>query len=128
MSKVKLNYAIVCEQVIVDSRSNVSIVNAFDQIKAKGIPTLHSKFSVIVNTYGEAGKYDETIEIVNLSTNETIVSVADKIEIKPNGANSFVGNFVNTVFPSFGKYWIKVTADGEVLTNQDIHHVFLVKD
>lgn len=125
---VKLNYAIFCDQVITEPSGKISIIGAFTRIKSQGVPAVQPKFSVIVNTYGDSGKYKEKVEIVSKKDNKTIVQVSDEIEIKPGGRNNFVGNLVNVVFPDFGEYWLRVTIDQDVLTDPDLHYVKLEKD
>jgi len=125
-NNVKLNYLVTCDSVLFDAANKASIIGIFDKIFSKGVPAVHNKFSVVVNTIGSPGtSYDERIEIINTQDNNPIVSLQGKISFEESGRNNFLGNFVNTVFPNFGKYRIKVSIDGQEITNQNEHYVLV---
>ena len=127
MTKIKLNYALACDQAIVDTAGKISLIGIFGKIYTQSTPAVHSKFTIAINTLGTPGSsYIQKIEIINLQDNKSIISVEGKIEFKEVGINNFFGNFVNTLFPVFGKYWIKVSVDGEPITDPEKDY-FLVE-
>ncbi len=125
MTKINLKNLNICENAIISFDGKVSLINIFTDISAKEFPTTFPKFAILASIEGENGMYSETIEIVS-PTGQTIASTIGNAEIKNQGGNSFVANYVNTQFPTEGLYWIKVTVDGNVLTNK-INHCVLVK-
>lgn len=128
MAKVKLNYALLCEQVIVDQSQKVSIIGAFNTIGATAVPAVHQRLTVIVNLYGDSGVYPQKIQIINLHDNTVIGEISGTLEVKTGSQSNLIATFLNTVFPAFGKYWIKVMVADEVLTNQDLHYVLVQKN
>ena len=123
---LKINFLHICEQTILSSDNKVSIINIFSGINVKAFPTLHSKFCVIVNTSGLAGRYNESVEIIS-PDGKSIVKVEGEIEIKGEGSNNFVGNFINTPFNTEGKYWIKVMINNIPITSKDEYFILVKK-
>jgi hypothetical protein len=129
MTNVKLNHALICDQVIVDTSGKISIIGMFNRINTKNTPVVHGKFAIVINTSGNPGEsYLEKIEIINLQDDKSIASVEGKIEFKSAGINNFFGNFVNILFPVFGKYWIKVSINGDPITDPDKNYVLVEKN
>lgn len=124
MSKFKLNFLHVCDQVLI-SEGKASIINIFNIINTKGFPAIAPKFFILSNTSGESGRHEEKIEIIS-SEDEVVASISNEIELKDDGSNNFVASFVNLLFKKEGKYWIKISMGGDVLTNKDEYY-FLVK-
>ena len=127
MSDVKLNFAITCDYAIADANGKVSLIGIFSRINAEGVPTVHSNFYLVVNTYGRPGEYVEKVEFINLNDSAVIASAEKAMEIKPKGKNTFIYNFVNLIFPEYGKYWFKISVGETVLTSADVHHVAVEK-
>jgi hypothetical protein len=128
MADVKLNYLIVSEQVITDREDKVSIINIFQKVLASAVPAIHTSLFIVMNTYGEPGKYKATIDIVSPVDGKIIASASDEIEIRKEGGNNLVARFVNIVFPDFGKYLLKGSVEGiGPLTNPDLHYVLVEK-
>ncbi len=124
MTKVKLNFAVTCDQTIIDDKGKLSILGIFQKIYTQSVPALHNKFTLVINTIGEPkSSYLQKIEIVNPQDNKSIATLEQKIEFKERGSNNFIGNFINTIFPNFGKYFIKITIDNEVMTNSDVNYI-----
>lgn len=127
-NKVELNYVFACDQTIVDMQGKISVIGIFDRIGSKTIPAIHPRFTVAVNISGVPGsKLNEKIEIVNLKDGQekTITTISGPVELKEAGKNIFFGNFINTLFPNPGKYWIKVSVGDQVLTDKDKNYVMV---
>lgn len=129
MENIKINYVLMCDQVIVDKYGKISIIGIFNKINAKNTPAIHTRFTITTNIMGRPGtSYAEKIEIINLQDNKSIAFVEGKLEFKETGRNNFFGNFINTIFPVFGKYWIKVSIDGEPITDPEKNYVLVEKN
>lgn len=129
MTDVKLNYILACDQVIIDENGKPSFIGVFNKINTKNTPAIHPRFTIATNTTGKLGiSFLEKIEIINLNDNNPIASVEAEVKFKEAGMNNFFGNFLNTLFPTFGKYWIKVSIDGTPITNSNEHYVLVEKN
>lgn len=127
MSNPKLKNVFVCESVVVAFNGQLSLINLISEITSTAFPAIHPKLTILVSILGNVGVYDEKIEIFSVNENKTIATVSGKVEIKDIGGNNFIASFINTVFQSEGKYWVKVTLGSDILTNQEEHSFTLKK-
>ena len=121
----------MCQSFVLGERGKYSIIDVFDKVIApNGVPASRVQTAVAICTSGTPGIYTEVVEIVNLNDNTSITKVSDTIEIKADGKNVFVANIVGITFPTYGRYWIKVTIQGQEkpLTNQSVHYVEVRED
>ncbi len=129
---LNLNFALVCDSFIPGERSKYSLIEIFDKLIAKNeLPASRLRTAVVVGTSGRAGTYTEHIQIVNQETEEVIMEATGEVTIDKDGSrNVFVANFLGLSFPNYGKYWIKVTIDGqeEPLTDPNKHYVEVSED
>ena len=124
MNDVKLNYALTCDQAILDQKGKLSLIGIFTNINTTQVPAIHPSFSLVVNTYGKSGRYKEKIEFFHEETNSVLISGGGEIEIKENSRNTLRLDFMNTIFPHFGKYQIRVTInDSWIISDPTIHYV-----
>ena len=124
MPTTKLNYLLTCDQAFSDEKNKLSIIGVFDRIQSKAVPAIHPRFSIVVNTTGDLNSsHLEKIEIINLQNNLPVASLEQQINFTSSNMHNFLGNFINTLFPNFGKYWIKVSIDEKIITNQEQHYV-----
>ncbi len=124
---LKLKNIYICESVIMSFSGQPSLINLVSEISANSFPALHPKITVFSSIMGDIGNYKEEIEIISLIDNTTIAKVEGTANIKDTGGNNFIGTFINTIFPLEGKYWIKVTVNGDILTNKEEHLIYLKK-
>jgi hypothetical protein len=124
MTKFKINFFHVCDQVLV-SEGKVSAINIFDAINTRDVPAVYPRFSVLANVSGEPGSWEEKVEIVS-PNGELIASVFNTIKIEQNSSNNFIANFINLMFAVDGKYLIKIIVNNETISKED-EHFFLVK-
>lgn len=122
---ISLKNVAICENVIVGFDGKISLINMFSEVSAKDFPALIPKVTLLISITGDNGPHSETVEILS-QDGKVFASVTDKADIQGPGGNNFVANFVNVQFPLEGQYWIKVTVDGQVITNK-INHFILVK-
>ena len=127
MTNIKLKNIFICESVIVAFNGQLSLINLTSEITSTAFPAIHPKLTILVSIFGAGGTYDEKIEIVSINDDKTIAAVNGKAEIKGMGGNNFIANLINTVFPSEGKYWVKVTVGSDILTNKEDHVIVLKK-
>lgn len=114
----KLNFAHVCEQVIVEKDSNnISIINLFNEFRTKGVPAIHPYFSVISSTYGPKGNHKQKISVVDPGGG-SVAHVEGNFEFSGDGPNYFVARFMNTSFKKIGKYSIRIEIDGTILSEE----------
>jgi len=129
MTNVKLNYILICDQAFFDEKGKTSIIGTFNRIESKGTPAIHPKFTIVVNIMGDKNtSHIERIEIINLQDNKTIAFIEKQINFKDFDMHNFLGNFVNTIFPTFGKYWIKISIDHNIISKKDEHYILVEKN
>ena len=126
MAKIKLKNIYICESVIVSFNGQLSLINIIPEITAVAFPAIHLKLTVLVGIAGDEGSYEEKIEII--SPNDDVLAIVNgKAEIKGQGGNNFIATFINTQFKESGKYWVRITVDGNILTNKDDHSILVKK-
>jgi hypothetical protein len=126
MANIKLKNIIICENAIASFDGKVSLINIFTEIKSNGFPIINPRFTILVSINGEVGKYKEILEIIS-PDGSSIAKVEGQVEINGPGGNNFLANFINTVFSIEGKYWIKVSIDGNILNNKDENFILVEK-
>lgn len=122
MKNVKLNFAHVCENVIISEDKKLSVINIFNQIKASDFPAVHAKLSIVSSVSGGKGNYFETIEIVNEKNGDDVIARAENKEVyigEENGVTNFIANFTNLLFSSEGRYKIRIKIDGVILSEDN---------
>jgi hypothetical protein len=129
MANIKLKHVFICENVIVSISGQPSLINLniSSEIVSTAFPAIHPKMTLLVITTGDSGSYNEKIEIVSADDNKTIVKTQGKIEIKEGGINNFIADFINTIFPKEGKYYIKISINEEIISNENEHFIKLKK-
>lgn len=127
MGNIKLKNVYICENVIISFNGQLSLINIIPEITSTAFPAIHPKLTVLVNTLGDEGSYEEKVEIVSVNEGKTIAMVNGKVEVKGPGGNNFIATFINTVFSQEGKYWIKVSINGEPVSNESDYFIQLKK-
>jgi hypothetical protein len=126
MANIKLKNVFICESVIVAFNGQISLINLTPEITSTAFPAIHPKLTVLVGISGDNGSYNEKVEIVSVDDDKIIASVNGGAEIKSVGGSNFIANFINTVFPREGKYWIRVIVGSDLLTDKE-NHMFTLK-
>ena len=119
MASIELENLVICENAILAQEGKVSLINIFSNINSSSFPAIHPKLVIFTVISGDSGRHTEKIEIVSTSDNQTIAFVESQVDIGDDGRNNFVANFINTVFPQEGDFWVKVSVDGDVLSSQE---------
>jgi len=118
---VKLNFVHLCDTAFMggeDKGRKANIIGIFENINARNFPAIHPKFSVITEIQGDAGKYKQSIVVVNKETGQEISRIDGESEIKVlNGKAIFIGDFLMIAFPTFGKYVINILINDNNIGN-----------
>lgn len=118
MENIKLNFAHICENVILDKNGNLSIINIFNQINAVAFPAVHPKMVIIIGVGRIESKEEERCSLkIKISPMGEIMDVIPEVnkDIEFNkGVEEvrFFANFSPVVFPKAGFYEVSVSVSG----------------
>ena len=96
-NKITIEFAHICENVIVAKNGNLSIINIFNQINANNFPAVHPQMFVVIGVYGKTGEYPVNIKIIKKG--EEIPFLDFKPEI----------NMRVPEFPAQGRFFAKLS-------------------
>lgn len=118
---VELKYIHVCEKIIRSmDDSSFSLISIFNKFLGQNISTPLRDFCIVVGTTGPKGSYKEKIEIIQLSSGTEISKAEETMQIAENGGtNTFVAKFSGLVLPEFGDYLIRVSVNGDVISENE---------
>lgn len=118
MVDIKLNFLHICENAFLSIDKKISIIGVFNKILANSFPAIHPILFIITNVSGKDGTYLETIEII--APDETVIAKAENnIVVESNAHANFIARFVNLIFPVEGRYKIKISINGERLSDEN---------
>lgn len=126
-SKLKLNFAHVCDMAFLSQEGKVNIIGIFKIIFSAKFPTVHPKLSVVTSfdTKESSGKHKQTIEIVQSGLMNRQVSRIDfDFEIKGNKEVNLIADISNVKFDESGKYSVNIFVDDTLVKEIPL----LVKD
>lgn len=115
-NKITIEFAHICENIIVAKNGNLSIINIFNQIGAKSFPAVHPIFYIVVGAAGDEGEYDVKIQIKKEGAEEPIVNqtLPDRIKIpKSPGQGRLYIKFSPIVLKSDGNHDAVITILGQ---------------
>lgn len=125
MADVKLNFVHVCDKAFLSQDGKLNLIGIFNKINANNFPAIHSELFVIVSIKNGQGLYDGRIAI-EAPSEGIIADAKGQINIGvEGGTGNIITNFRNIVFPSAGKYKIKVFIKDELLEED---YLFLTKE
>ena len=111
-----IEFAHICENVIVANNGNLSIVNIFNQISSSNFPAIHPVLFIVVGATGDEGEYEVNIQIKKGGDEKPIttqtLSKKMKIPKSPAQGRLFV-KFSPLVLESVGSYKIIVSIAGQ---------------
>ena len=117
--KFRIEFAHICEDVILAKNGNLSIINIFNRINADNFPAIHSKLTVVIGATGEEGKYEVSVQIKKTGEEQPVVmqSLPNKMDIPkfPAQGRLFI-NFSPFVIKSAGSYEITISVSGQTKT------------
>lgn len=123
MKYMQIEFAHICDNVILANNGNLSILNIFNQINSLSFPAAHSRLTVVVGVTGEKGEYPLSIKIIQKSNSRVIAELPPtdmKVPDRPNQGRFFVP-FSPLVIPEAGQYEIQISIkDGENKENEKL--------
>lgn len=118
-NKTTIDFAHICESVIVAQNGNLSIINIFNQIKSSSFPAVHPNLTVVIGATGEEGEYEVNIQIKKKGeekpVNSQLLPNKMKIPKSPAQGRLFI-NFSPLVIESAGNYEIIISIAGQTKT------------
>lgn len=123
---LKINYLIVCDQVILANDGTSSIINIFTTINFKKLPAIIPRLVILVNTKGENGKYKEKVQLVS-PDGHVVAETVGEVNIIQEDGNNLIANFIPMVFEKPGKYEIKVL-ENDTQLHEDGEYIIKVQE
>lgn len=122
----KLEYQILCDEVIIADNKKISIIGIFEIINVTELPAIHPKIAVVSKIRTTPGQHNFKLEIISPKMNKLIEAKND-FRVEESGYHNLVTNFFNLLIEDTGHYFVKLTIDNnELITNEEVHS-FLVK-
>lgn len=115
-NKITIEFAHICENVIVAKNGNLSIINIFNQIGAKSFPAVHPIFYIVVGVTGDKGEHDVKVQIKKEGAEKSIVdqTLPDKIIIPESpGQGRLYIKFSPIILESEGNHDAVITILGQ---------------
>lgn len=116
MDEPKLNFLHICEYAHV-SDGKLSIIDVFDNIWSAKEPITNPKFFIVTNvTYKDRRSFNLSVKIFHPITENEIAGTSKEItKDNESGSHNLISMFINTSFPNWGRYKIKVFIDNNEL-------------
>ena len=118
-NKITIEFAHICENVLVANNGNLSIINIFNQIISSNFPAIHPVLFIVVGATGDEGEYEVNIEIKKERGEKpvTIQTLPNKMKIpKPPVQGRFFVKFSPLILESAGSYEIIISVAGQTKT------------
>lgn len=114
-NKITIDFAHICENVIVSNNGNLSIINIFNQISADNFPALHPVLFVVFGATGDEGEYEVNIKIEKQGEKSiTTPTLPNKMKIpKPPAQGRLFVKFSPLLIKSAGNYEITISILGQ---------------
>jgi hypothetical protein len=116
-NKITIEFAHICENVLVANNGNLSIINIFNQIISSNFPAIHPIFFIVVGATGDEGDYEVDIEIKKEGNEKSVITQTFKMKIPKSPAQGrlFV-KFSPLILESAGSYKIVISIAGQTKT------------
>lgn len=115
-NKITIEFAHICENVIVAQNGNLSIINIFNQITASNFPAVHPKLTVVIGATGDEGEYEVNVEIKKRGEDEPLVAQTLPYKMKvpksPSQGRLYI-IFSPFEIKSMGNYEIIISVAGQ---------------
>lgn len=118
-NKITIEFAHICENVIVAKNGNLSIINIFNQINADNFPAIHPSLTVVIGALGAEGEYEVNIQIKKKGEEQPIATqlLPNKMKIPKFPAQGrLIVNFSPLMIKSAGNYEITISIAGQTKT------------
>ena len=118
ISKLKLHYTIMCEDVRLEVNQKLSLMGLFYGIQVPQLPVTLLKM-VILNHWSGEGQYLSEVRILTPDRGQPIaVSPPSPFEIPVNGFADNVTIFANLSFPAAGNYIVQTLINSNLYSEQ----------
>jgi len=114
-NNIKIEFGHICENIIIATSGNLSVINIFNQINATTFPAVHPILFILVGASGEEGEYELSLEIKNRKTGESILKkpIPNKIKIpKPPNQGRLAIRLSPLEIPSAAIYDVVISIGG----------------
>jgi hypothetical protein len=108
---------VICDDIYRDEQTKkLIIVGTFNQISAPAVPARHARMCVLITLTGGRGEHEMTVAIEHAETGERSTEVSGPLELENPLLICDLNLTLNgAVFPAYGKYWLDVLVDGELI-------------
>ena len=118
ISKLRLHYTIMCEDVRLEVNQKLSLMGLFYGIQVPQLPVTLLKM-VILNHWSGEGQYLSEVRILTPDRGQPIaVSPPSPFEIPANGFADNVTIFANLSFPAAGNYIVQTLINSSLYSEQ----------
>ncbi len=113
---------IVCDDIYRDEQTKkLILVGTFNSITAPSLPCRHKRMSVLFTLTNARGTYDLSLSIEHVKTEQKVVEFAGPFRADdPLAIHEVHVTLENAVFPEEGKYWVSLSADGEIIQQRPL--------
>lgn len=114
-NKITIDFAHICENVIVANNGNLSIINIFNQISADNFPAVHPVLFVVIGATGDEGEYEVNVKIEKQGEEPVVTQILpNKMKIpKPPAQGRLFVKFSPLVIRSAGNHEITISILGQ---------------
>ena len=108
---------IVCDDVYRDEATKkLVIVGTFNFLHTPGFPCRHPGMTVLFTVTNAVGKYDLSLCVEHEQTGQKVMEISGPFEVgNPLAISDINMRLENLVFNEEGKYWVVLSADGEII-------------
>ena len=113
----KLSFAIICEHAFIDQGNRLTIIQTFDEIKAKNFPAIHPKLAVVTNYISDERDPEKNIDHLVIISDPDGEKIAD-LPIKRTGIEKktqFISYFNDLPLKKPGTYNIEIKHNGNTV-------------
>lgn len=116
MSKINLDFALICEYASTDASNKLSMMGNFNEVYGPSFPVVNNNFSLVVVWEGEAGAHKQLIKVIDEAGKSLGKPGLDWITFKlEKDKFQQIVNFPTGVlkFEKAGTYTIQIFLDNE---------------
>jgi hypothetical protein len=115
MTKPKLLFALLCDQIIEEKSGNLSIIGVFDNIDSPGYPAIHPRICVFTRWADVEGENTVGFKLLDPEKKNRLAQSGPLKLIYKEGARFYnvYWNLFGFRFEAPGEHWIEVLLDDE---------------
>lgn len=96
------------------------MIGIFDIIQASAFPFVHAQLSIALRLRGQAHEIVPLKVELARPNGEVLITLQHDFTVSTDGSAFIHLNLTNTQFPDAGRYVVKVTSAGQVLTSHSL--------